>query len=111
MMLHEGAGGAQDIQRSLAIMNVATSRKVDGAADLLEKLSLQRDKQQPTTTTLSETQTEQTQTIRCWNFACTKTGTADLFKACSRCKKAQYCSRDCQMTDWKEFGHKFICGK
>ncbi|TNJ26580.1 MYND finger domain-containing protein [Giardia muris] len=29
---------------------------------------------------------------------------------CSRCKEAWYCSRKCQVTDWKR-GHKEACGK
>jgi len=28
---------------------------------------------------------------------------------CSRCKKVQYCSRDCQAKDWKKGGHKSVC--
>ena len=31
------------------------------------------------------------------------------FSRCSRCKKARYCSRNCQATDWVR--HKLICGK
>lgn len=30
---------------------------------------------------------------------------------CSRCGKGAYCSRECQVKDWKEGGHKKVCGK
>lgn len=30
---------------------------------------------------------------------------------CSKCKKARYCNRECQVADWKEFDHKLICAK
>ena len=39
------------------------------------------------------------------NFCHTKS--AEPLKRCSRCKKANYCSRECQKYDWKE--HKKIC--
>ena len=29
-------------------------------------------------------------------------------KNCARCKSAQYCSRECQVKDWKS-GHKKLC--
>lgn len=29
--------------------------------------------------------------------------------ACGRCKRAKYCSRDCQVDDWKVLNHKSIC--
>ena len=32
------------------------------------------------------------------------------FKRCSRCKKAMYCSKDCQIKDWKS-DHSKICSK
>lgn len=32
------------------------------------------------------------------------------FKRCSRCKKVTYCSKDCQIKDWKS-GHSKICSK
>lgn len=31
-------------------------------------------------------------------------------KKCSRCNKASYCSRECQVAAWRE-GHKQVCGK
>ncbi|KAI0312914.1 hypothetical protein OF83DRAFT_1143729 [Amylostereum chailletii] len=30
---------------------------------------------------------------------------------CSRCNDARYCDRKCQVRDWKEGGHKKLCGK
>lgn len=29
-------------------------------------------------------------------------------KKCSRCKKVVYCSKECQLKDWKA-GHKHVC--
>jgi hypothetical protein len=34
---------------------------------------------------------------------------AATLQACSKCKIARYCSRECQLKDWKEFEHKTIC--
>ena len=41
--------------------------------------------------------------------ACWKCGKEGKLKVCVKCKKAQYCSRDCQTSDWKK--HKEKCGK
>jgi hypothetical protein len=30
-------------------------------------------------------------------------------KHCTGCKRALYCSRECQKIDWKEGGHKVDC--
>ena len=35
----------------------------------------------------------------------------ETLKSCSRCKSAWYCSRQCQESDWKKGGHKFLCGQ
>ncbi|NDE82144.1 MAG: hypothetical protein EB051_00805 [Chlamydiia bacterium] len=35
----------------------------------------------------------------------------ETLKSCSRCKSAWYCSRQCQQSDWKKGGHKFLCGQ
>ena len=32
-------------------------------------------------------------------------------KACGRCRVAQYCSTECQVSDWKQGGHKERCVK
>ena len=31
-----------------------------------------------------------------------------VLKQCGRCKLVSYCSKDCQVTDWKA-GHKHVC--
>jgi hypothetical protein len=33
------------------------------------------------------------------------------FKACGSCKSHKYCDRECQLFDWKHFGHNSTCGK
>jgi hypothetical protein len=56
---------------------------------------------------------EQTQRLKrqqasgnlCNYFSCRNAGT----KVCSRCKKVNYCSTDCQRADWKR--HKVVCKK
>lgn len=48
---------------------------------------------------------------KCDNRGCFKTETLlveSIFPQCSRCKKATYCSRDCQAADWKN-RHKILC--
>ncbi|KAJ3104609.1 hypothetical protein HDU96_008861 [Phlyctochytrium bullatum] len=39
--------------------------------------------------------------------ACNKCGSTGELKQCSKCKVAEYCSRECQVADWKE--HKKVC--
>ncbi|GJJ78459.1 uncharacterized protein EMPS_10818 [Entomortierella parvispora] len=29
--------------------------------------------------------------------------------SCAKCKRAKYCSKECQVLDWKEYSHKLIC--
>jgi hypothetical protein len=43
----------------------------------------------------------------CHAQLCSKQGKRGEFKACARCKTAQYCSRGCQKQDWPE--HKKVC--
>ena len=46
-------------------------------------------------------------------FSCGKTARAagcdQNLRACSKCQKAKYCSRECQLADWNEGGHKGLC--
>ncbi|KAL7534338.1 hypothetical protein ACHAWF_004802 [Thalassiosira exigua] len=44
--------------------------------------------------------------IGCARECCSNPGT----KSCNRCKIVRYCSRDCQVVDWKA-GHKKVCKK
>ncbi|CAF5022111.1 unnamed protein product, partial [Rotaria sp. Silwood1] len=34
---------------------------------------------------------------------------ANASKVCSRCQQAHYCSKECQINDWKLYKHKLIC--
>jgi hypothetical protein len=34
---------------------------------------------------------------------------ANASKACSKCRQALYCSKECQTMDWKLYKHKLIC--
>lgn len=45
------------------------------------------------------------QMVWCERKGCNKPGT----KCCSRCQLINYCSRECQMVDWKTGGHKQVC--
>ncbi|KAK3835551.1 MAG: hypothetical protein J3R72DRAFT_494169 [Linnemannia gamsii] len=29
--------------------------------------------------------------------------------SCSKCRRSKYCSKECQVSDWKEYSHKLIC--
>lgn len=40
---------------------------------------------------------------------CKKVQGDTKFDMCSLCKKVYYCSKDCQVKDWKA-GHKTVCG-
>ncbi len=43
------------------------------------------------------------------NGMCRYCGEENACRKCSKCKRP-YCSRECQEVDWKEMGHKIICG-
>ena len=46
----------------------------------------------------------------CWNPGCTKCFTkASCLNVCGGCKVARYCSKNCQIADWKLCGHKDNC--
>ena len=47
----------------------------------------------------------QVKTGKCWGCGVQKPATE--LKRCLQCKKAEYCSKDCQRADWK--GHKKVC--
>ncbi|CAF1396717.1 unnamed protein product [Adineta ricciae] len=34
---------------------------------------------------------------------------ADASKLCGKCQRARYCSKECQINDWKLYKHKLIC--
>ncbi|KAG0221216.1 hypothetical protein BGW41_007109 [Actinomortierella wolfii] len=36
-------------------------------------------------------------------------GKANSKYSCSKCKKSKYCSKECQVLDWKEYNHKLVC--
>lgn len=40
---------------------------------------------------------------------CRYCGNRNAPHKCGKCKKAVYCSRECQVSDWKELEHKKIC--
>jgi len=42
-------------------------------------------------------------------LGCDTCGKKVELQVCARCKAAYYCSKACQVTDWKK--HKMICGK
>lgn len=41
---------------------------------------------------------------------CKKAGSTSTMKACGRCRRVWYCSRECQKLHWKGGGHKKACG-
>ncbi|KAJ7710917.1 hypothetical protein B0H17DRAFT_1123998 [Mycena rosella] len=44
----------------------------------------------------------------CDNMECGKIDTKNFFRRCSGCKYQHYCSRACQITDWRA-GHREVC--
>ncbi|CAF0807073.1 unnamed protein product [Didymodactylos carnosus] len=42
---------------------------------------------------------------------CRCCGESNSAHVCGRCKEARYCTKECQTTDWKIYGHKLICRK
>ena len=47
--------------------------------------------------------------INAYNYLINKLNYNDATNGCSKCKKAQYCSKKCQLAHWKN--HKTYCGK
>jgi hypothetical protein len=43
----------------------------------------------------------------CWS--CLRGGAAVELMTCGRCAVARYCSKACQQTDWRQYGHKYAC--
>jgi hypothetical protein len=48
-------------------------------------------------------------TVKCGNARCYEIQMDAAFKRCSACRAVAYCSKACQMTDWKSGGHKRHC--
>ena len=42
---------------------------------------------------------------------CRCCGEANATKSCSKCMTMGYCSKECQVIDWKRYGHNLICSK
>ncbi|CAF4745928.1 unnamed protein product [Rotaria socialis] len=42
---------------------------------------------------------------------CRCCGEANALHACSKCKQARYCTKECQAIDWELYQHKLICKK
>ncbi|KAJ3514357.1 hypothetical protein NLJ89_g2432 [Agrocybe chaxingu] len=47
--------------------------------------------------------------VTCDNVKCQKVDEKNNFMRCSSCSNTMYCSRECQITAWKEGGHKLVC--
>ncbi|KAG8214647.1 hypothetical protein J3R82DRAFT_9725 [Butyriboletus roseoflavus] len=45
----------------------------------------------------------------CQNAMCDKSGPPGLFKSCAGCLHVHYCSKECQVYDWKNGGHQKYC--
>jgi TPR repeat protein len=40
---------------------------------------------------------------------CRCCGDSNASHVCGKCKRARYCTKECQVMDWKLYGHKLIC--
>lgn len=94
-------------RRCLAILRAAASRGLQGCSDVIP--SLQQELvgaiQQPVSPKLNTSETH-----RCSSLACQKRESAPKqFQVCAKCRRAAYCSRECQVLDWKMFGHQGMC--
>ncbi|KAJ7673847.1 hypothetical protein DFH06DRAFT_1292663 [Mycena polygramma] len=45
----------------------------------------------------------------CANMTCGRIQEAGLFQRCASCRRAYYCSKLCQTTDWRFGGHRDVC--
>ena len=57
------------------------------------------------TSIVMEDQSEETRP----KHVCQCCGKLNAPHACSRCRRTRYCSRECQIFDWKTYEHKLIC--
>ncbi|KAJ7659599.1 hypothetical protein DFH06DRAFT_1402625 [Mycena polygramma] len=48
-------------------------------------------------------------TQACDNMKCGQLFRKSRFRRCSQCKRRYYCSEACQITDWREAGHRDVC--
>ncbi|KAJ7659555.1 hypothetical protein DFH06DRAFT_1194589 [Mycena polygramma] len=48
-------------------------------------------------------------TQACDNMKCGQIFRKSRFRRCSQCLRRYYCSEACQMTDWREAGHRDVC--
>jgi len=46
----------------------------------------------------------------CDNLQCTEIDVKSAFRRCSGCQSFYYCSKTCQIADWREGGHRETCG-
>ncbi|KAJ7652639.1 hypothetical protein B0H17DRAFT_1186443, partial [Mycena rosella] len=46
----------------------------------------------------------------CNNVACSIIRPRSEFQCCSACRESRYCSRACQIHDWRRGGHREMCG-
>ena len=58
---------------------------------------------------LDEEEGKTTPTLPCCAACGTPKATRRPLNICTRCRTVRYCNRDCQMTHWKEGGHKRDC--
>ncbi|KAG1745860.1 uncharacterized protein EDB91DRAFT_127513 [Suillus paluster] len=45
----------------------------------------------------------------CQSSKCNRSGPAGTYKRCAGCLHVHYCSRECQIYDWKQGGHQTYC--
>ncbi|KAK6980954.1 hypothetical protein R3P38DRAFT_3116885, partial [Favolaschia claudopus] len=45
----------------------------------------------------------------CDNLACGEIHERSRLRRCSRCRSSYYCTRECQIADWRDGGHSKIC--
>ena len=85
---------------------VATSKAIRWSECL--ELGYITDDKTSSASTLTENDEQESSS----NFCCFKCGKSGATAKCAKCSTVAYCSRDCQLADWKKGsggGHKYCC--
>ncbi|KAK7050111.1 hypothetical protein R3P38DRAFT_2862004 [Favolaschia claudopus] len=59
---------------------------------------------------LDEIDSDETVLRACDNLACGEIHERSRLRRCSKCRSSYYCTRECQIADWRNGGHSKICG-
>jgi TPR repeat protein len=103
----KGNGVPRDLAKATEMLSLAVE---NGVLQVKEAYDACRDELAAQTHSSSRVVSPGNNTPRlCSNCGASEDAAVMRFQSCGRCKKAAYCSRECQHTHWKEGNHKKEC--